>query len=169
MHNTRTLKQNQLNQPFILYARVFPTVTCRKCPLWKKPISCYYWHTNDSKSPTPHTPTHCVSTMYGPLIVILTPVLVVGNDSQSKAWFSGSSERDHEDTRYLATAVTVSCSRCSFREEGSPVWTKWVLRYLKLCYSCISRKLWGTKRCWTHIVFVHLRQKEKQLVVSFKV
>ena len=39
--------------------------------------------------------------------------------------------RDHEETRYLATTVIVSCSRCNFREEGSPMWTKWVLRYLK--------------------------------------
>lgn len=70
--------------------------------------------------------------------------------------------RDHEETRYLATTVIVSCSRCNFHEAGSPMWTKWVLHYLKHCYSCILRKHWGTKRCWTHIVFVHFRQKKKR-------
>lgn len=49
--------------------------------------------------------------------------------------------RNREETRYLATTAVVSCSRCNSSKDGSPMWTKWVLCYLKACYSCMEGKL----------------------------
>lgn len=48
---------------------------------------------------------------------------------------------NREETRYLATTAVVSCSRCNSSKDGSPMWTKWVLCYLKACYSCMEGRL----------------------------
>lgn len=60
--------------------------------------------------------THLHTLVLLPMVHSLSYTSVVGNDSQSKAWFSGSSERDHEETRYLATTVAVSYSRCNLKK-----------------------------------------------------
>lgn len=54
--------------------------------------------------------------------------------------------RSPEETRYLATVAVVSCARCNGGKDGSPMWTKRVLRYLKGCYCCMQGKL--RLGCW---------------------
>lgn len=161
MYKTKTLKQKQL------ICCLFYICICFSCCKWLH-LSCCYWHTECSKSSMLHAPTHCTSTTNGPLIVILTPVSVVGNDSQSKAWFSESSERDQEETRYLATVVAVSYSRCNLKKvapcELSGCFAIWNPVILVFQENCEEQKDAEHTQCvWA------LKAKEKQLVVSFKV
>ncbi|KAM7419462.1 hypothetical protein PAMA_016533 [Pampus argenteus] len=57
-----------------------------------------------------------------------------------------------EETLAAEIAKTVYCN---FREEGG------LLRYLKPCYSCVSRKRLQAKECRTQVEFVHLSKKRE--------